>query len=431
MAAGEYVSVRSQRELFEYQIALERDELKQYPGGGGAGARADLRRQGPAAEGSGEARQADRGRPRARARHAGARGAGAQSGGARLAHRRRRKLVPGVRRRGRAAARAVRVRRGAERAAPSPSGVTGVALFAIGATLSLFTGRSAWFSGGRMLVLGRARRRRHLRDRPPDRCRARLTARPRGRRARPDGRGAACTAATRAPIALPAVGTAVAVLQPGREKSLQHRHPWIFSGAIDRVEGDPVPATPWPSWPRTARWQALAAWSPASQIRARVWTFDPAERRRRRLHPPARASRRRRRAGRCFDAAHTGARLVHGESDGLPGVVADRYGERGRAAMLVRRRRALAQRHRRRRSRGLPGVTCVFERSDAEVRTLEGLAPRVGLVAGEPARPLVTVREDDLAYRVDAGGRAEDGLLPRPARQPARSCATSRTGAAC
>jgi 23S rRNA (cytosine1962-C5)-methyltransferase len=214
-------------------------------------------------------------------------------------------------------------------------------------------------------------------------------------------------------------------LKAGRDKSLHLRHPWIFSGAIDRVEGDPDIGATVSVHAADGAWLAYAAWSPASQIRARVWSFAASDvvddafiRHRVERAAAARAP--------LLDAAHTGARLVHGESDGLPGVVADRYGnvvvlqcasagaERCRVAVVG----ALA---------ALPGVTCVYERSDAEVRALEGLAPRVGVVAGRlPVH--VTVREDGLVYRVDPVGGQKTGfyLDQRDNRRLVRTLARDR-----
>ena len=66
-------------------------------------------------------------------------------------------------------------------------------------------------------------------------------------------------------------------LKPGREKSLLRRHPWIFSGAVDRLDGDPASGASVDLLSASGQFLARAAYSPLSQIRARVWTFDPSE----------------------------------------------------------------------------------------------------------------------------------------------------------
>src|SRR5260221_12619366 len=115
------------------------------------------------------------------------------------------------------------------------------------------------------------------------------------------------------------------VLKPGREKSLRHRHPWVFSGAVERVDGEPGDGETIAVLARDGAFLAWAAYSAASQIRARVWSFDhndtiDAAFLRQRLE----ASIRRRE---LLHGACDALRLVHGESDGLPGLVVDRYAD--------------------------------------------------------------------------------------------------------
>ena len=212
---------------------------------------------------------------------------------------------------------------------------------------------------------------------------------------------------------------------PGRDKSLLQRHPWIFSGAIADVRGTPAAGDTVAVRSADGRWLARAAFSPDSQIRARVWSFDPAEAVDagffdRRIGAAVRA-----RAG-FTDAAHTGCRLVHGESDGLPGVIADRYGEvvvlqlgttgaeHWREAIV-----AALQRH--------TGATCVYERSDAEAREREGLPARSGPLHGELPHE-VTVVEDGITYLVDVAGGQKTGfyLDQRDSRARVRSLARGR-----
>ncbi len=160
MAAGEFVSVRSQRELFEYQIGLERDELAEYPDAEAQELALIYAAKG-LADGRGErARQAARRRSRARARHAGARGARASipTSWARRGARRSRRFSPS---RVGAAIPLLPFVFGAGRARAADRGIAdrAGACSRVGATLSLFTGRSALVSGARMLLLGALRRR--------------------------------------------------------------------------------------------------------------------------------------------------------------------------------------------------------------------------------------------------------------------------------
>ncbi len=215
------------------------------------------------------------------------------------------------------------------------------------------------------------------------------------------------------------------MLKPGREKSLKHRHPWIFSGAIDRVDGEPGSGDTVDVHAADGTFLARAAYSPASQIRARVWTFDPRE-----AVDAAFIGRTIERAvaarAPLLDDRHTGCRLVHGESDGLPGIVADRYG----ATVVVQLSSAGAERWRDAVVAALSRATlatCIYERSDADVRSLEGLASRTGVVHGELPEA-VTIVEDGLVYRVDVVTGQKTGfyLDQRASRATVRAHAADR-----
>ena len=215
-------------------------------------------------------------------------------------------------------------------------------------------------------------------------------------------------------------------LKPGRDKSVKRHHPWIFSGAVDRVDGEPasgetvlVKAAGQPV--------AVAAWSPQSQICARVWSFDCSVfvdekffRERIEQAVVLRAS--------LAASRHTNAmRLVHGESDGLPGLVVDRYddvlvaqflsagAEHWREAILD----ALA---------AATGCEAIYERSDAEVRALEGLAQKTGFARGNREAKRCPIVENGLNFRVDveAGQKTGFFLDQRDNRQRVRALAGGR-----
>ena len=223
--------------------------------------------------------------------------------------------------------------------------------------------------------------------------------------------------------ALPSAATIV--LKAGRERSLVQRHPWIFSGAIDRVEGAPQSGETVAVVAADGAWLAHAAYSPVSQIRARVWSFVAGDTIDDAFFARAIARSAAARAP-MLDARHSGARLVHGESDGLPGVIADLYGDTIVLACLSagadRWRNALAH-----ALAALPGVACVYERSDADVRTLEGLPPRTGALIGMLAAP-VTIVEDGIGYIVDpvAGQKTGFYLDQRDNRRLLRDLAGGR-----
>ena len=215
------------------------------------------------------------------------------------------------------------------------------------------------------------------------------------------------------------------VLKRGREKSLKRRHPWIFSGAVEKASGkagDTVEVKDASGKPI-----ALAAYSPKSQIRARVWTFDVSESIERAFFrdriQEALALR-----DRLPAARHTNAmRLIHGESDGLPGLVVDRYADvlvaQFLSAGVERWRDEILD-----SLKELSSCEAIFERSDAEVRKLEGLQSRTGFVRGNRNAVRCPIVEHGLNFRVDVEQGQKTGFFldQRENRQRVRALAAGR-----
>jgi 23S rRNA (cytosine1962-C5)-methyltransferase len=167
-------------------------------------------------------------------------------------------------------------------------------------------------------------------------------------------------------------------LREGKERSLLRRHPWVFQGSVERGKADAGETVRVEA--ADGRFLAWGAYSPESMIRVRAWSFDEAERIDRafleRRVAAALALRRR------LPIASDGVRLIHGEADGLPGLVVDRYGSTLCAQFLS----AGAERWKPLLAEVLmqgTGAKRLYERSDASVRGLEGLAPQVGWLKGE------------------------------------------------
>ena len=166
-------------------------------------------------------------------------------------------------------------------------------------------------------------------------------------------------------------------LRPGKERSLQRRHPWIFESAIARGSADAGETVRVES--HEGQFLAWAAFSPVSKIRARAWSFVETQR----IDAGFLASLCRKAvdARALFDIRSDGMRLVHGEADGLPGLIVDRYGDTLVAQFLsagVERWKdvlvdALLK---------ATGLTRLYERSDANGREREGLKPTTGWLRG-------------------------------------------------
>ncbi len=172
-------------------------------------------------------------------------------------------------------------------------------------------------------------------------------------------------------------------LRDGKERSLLRRHPWIFDSAVARGGGDPGETVRVES--HAGEFLAWAAFSPASKIRARAWSFDEGQR----IDAAflAATCERAVRARARFHIPSDGMRLVHGESDGLPGLIVDRYGDTLVAQFLS----AGAERWKAVLADALlkeTGLARLYERSDTSSRSLEGLAPASGWLRGEGSTEL-------------------------------------------
>lgn len=193
-------------------------------------------------------------------------------------------------------------------------------------------------------------------------------------------------------------------LRDGKERSLLRRHPWLFQGSIDRGKADPGETVRVEA--ADGRFLAWGAYSPASMIRVRAWSFDEAERIDRaffqRRIQRALALRAR------LPIASDGVRLVHGEADGLPGLIVDRYGDTLSAQFLS----AGTERWRDVLSELLlqaSGATRLYERSDSGVRTLEGLEPRSGWLQGD-GDTSITIREHGWRLTLDVAEGHKTGF---------------------
>jgi len=203
-------------------------------------------------------------------------------------------------------------------------------------------------------------------------------------------------------------------LKPSKEKSLLRRHPWVYANAIEHVEGKPASGATVLVRTHDGRFLARAAYSPHSQIRLRVWSFDESE--------PIDHAFFKRRVQRAF--AHrqtfvrdTGAvRLIFGEADGLPGLVVDYYtedGGAGRGQLVCQFMAAGVEAWKQAIVAALVGATgCpnVYERSDVSIREKEGLEQTTGVLAGDAPPDTLITRENGVRYHVDVHSGHKTGF---------------------
>jgi 23S rRNA (cytosine1962-C5)-methyltransferase len=224
----------------------------------------------------------------------------------------------------------------------------------------------------------------------------------------------------------------IVTMKRGRVKPLVYRHPWVFSASIERVDGSPEDGDAVVVHDPSGRFLAAGHWNGRSQLRVRLFSWDPAvtdlDAAEIRARIAAAAAFRRERLGLPEPGRTTGYRVVHAEADFLPGLVVDRVGEvlaiqistagmeRRRGAILDALEAELAPR-------------AIVELDDPEMRAREGLAPAASAQRGEPPAGPVVVLENGLAFEADLAGGQKTGFFfdQRENRAAAAALARGRT----
>ncbi len=232
------------------------------------------------------------------------------------------------------------------------------------------------------------------------------------------------------------------ILNPGREKSVLHRHPWIFSGAIQKVDGSPISGDTLPVRSAQGEFLAWAAYNPDSKISARIWSWqeddvilaaffrkriasaiaarnfistvraEPVEASV--LYPsilpsvPSIVEGSGRTESLLTNASNNGTRLIHAESDGLPGLIVDQYGD----VLVMQIGSAGAERWRDVCAdilQELINPVCIYERSDSDSRLLEKLEKRNGVLRGSLPEKIEVI-EAGLRFKVDVAAGQKTGF---------------------
>jgi 23S rRNA (cytosine1962-C5)-methyltransferase len=193
-------------------------------------------------------------------------------------------------------------------------------------------------------------------------------------------------------------------LRAGRERSLQRRHPWVFEGGVASGKADAGETVRVED--ADGRFLAWGAYSGSSMIRVRAWSFDEAERIDRGFFERRIAAAVALRAR--LPIRSSGLRLVHGEADGLPGLIVDRYGDtlcaQFGSAGVERWKSVLAD-----ALLQATALSRLYERSDASVRGLEGLQAQTGWLRGEGSTD-VTITEHDWRLTLDVAEGHKTGF---------------------
>jgi 23S rRNA (cytosine1962-C5)-methyltransferase len=188
-------------------------------------------------------------------------------------------------------------------------------------------------------------------------------------------------------------------LAKGREKSLHRKHPWIFSRAIEKIEGEPQSGETVDVFSHSGQWLAKAGFSPVSQIRARVWSFTQCNINIEFFIDKIKNAQLLREDIIARDGL-TGYRLIAAENDGLPGITIDRYAN----FLVCQILSAPAEFYKTMLVEALrfcfPSCS-IYERSDVAVRKKEGLEPTVGVLYGETPPETVVIEENGIKIGVD------------------------------
>jgi 23S rRNA (cytosine1962-C5)-methyltransferase len=203
--------------------------------------------------------------------------------------------------------------------------------------------------------------------------------------------------------------TDAVILKAGREKPVRQRHPWIFSGAIQRLPQDAANGAIVDVYGADGAWLARGYLNRASQIQVRILTWDEDEAINRAFWQSRIAQAVANRAALAADPDTTVYRLINAESDYLPGLIVDHYGD-----YLVMQVGTLGIEQRKAELAALllaaTGVRGIIERSEASVRRQEQLPPAEGLLVGETPAEHIEVREDGLHFLVDLHGGQKGGF---------------------
>lgn len=189
------------------------------------------------------------------------------------------------------------------------------------------------------------------------------------------------------------------ILKKGRDKSIRAKHPWIFSGAIQQIKGEPAAGDTVEVYSQNGDILGLGAWSPESQIQVRMWKIGKGEINRD-FFKQRIESALQQRSSLGITRLNTAYRIINAESDGIPGMVVDQIGDWAIMQCLStgadRWKNDIAE-----ILMELTGCRGVYERSDVAIRKKEGLAETKGCLAGEAPPQHIDILEEGRHYRVD------------------------------
>ncbi|HBM15834.1 MAG TPA: 23S rRNA (cytosine(1962)-C(5))-methyltransferase RlmI [Lentisphaeria bacterium] len=191
-----------------------------------------------------------------------------------------------------------------------------------------------------------------------------------------------------------------AIIKRGSANTLKYRHPWIFSGAIKKINGSPVMGETLEIRSEDDEIIGYGSYSPVSKIAIRIWSFSDKEKLDESLIRQKVESAVNFRSSRMFSRNSNCVRLVFGEADGIPGLIVDKFAEylvcqflftgtEFHKDIIVSILNELVP------NKG------IYERSDVDIREKEGLPLSVGVLSGSEPPDSIEINEGSIKYYID------------------------------
>jgi 23S rRNA (cytosine1962-C5)-methyltransferase len=200
------------------------------------------------------------------------------------------------------------------------------------------------------------------------------------------------------------------LLKQNRDKSIKRKHPWIFSGAVQKIYGDPSLGETVKIISAEGEELGFAAYSSISSISARMWNFNTEQKINSEFFfGKMRVAINLRNELNLINPLNNACRLIYGENDGLPGFIVDKYAD----VLVVQILSAGSEYWKEKLIEILNKITSaktIFERSDVEVRKLEGLESKKDILVGELNKNPIEILENGYKFNVDVVNGQKTGF---------------------
>ena len=199
------------------------------------------------------------------------------------------------------------------------------------------------------------------------------------------------------------------ILKKGKEKAVRHRHPWVFSGAIEKLKGKPANGEVVCLMDAKGSFLAYGFYNDQSRVAVRLLEWDESVSIDEAWYRARVAQAVQSRAHLLTDADTDTCRLIFSEADYLPGLIVDKYADYLSVQVLTSGIEAvmpfiLDELQKQQNPKG------IFDKSDTSSRAHEGLGESFGVLAGSPPPELVMVKENGIQYGINIAEGQKSGF---------------------